>query len=71
MKIIIDKILEHPREQNETYLEHMKCALKCSLILSVASVACFVHSFLPFAFKKTASSLAKEAINARCKTGEN
>tara|TARA_A100001011_G_scaffold320287_1_gene340771 strand:- start:1177 stop:1392 length:216 start_codon:yes stop_codon:yes gene_type:complete len=70
MKNLIDKILEHPRAQNETYLTHMKCALKCALMLFAASVACFIHSFIPFIFKKTATKLASCVINARCKSEE-
>ena len=68
MKNLIDKILEHPREQNETYLTHMICALKCALVLFVASIVCFIHSFIPFIFKKTATKLANNAIDERCKS---
>jgi len=70
MKNLIDKILEHPRAQNETYMTHMKHALKCSLMLLTASVACFIHSFIPFIFKKTATKLASRVIDARCKNKE-
>ncbi len=70
MKRLLDKFLEHPRELNETYLTHMKCAIKCALMLLAASVACLIHSFLPFVFKKTATKLASCVINARCKNEE-
>ena len=48
----------------------MKCAVKCALMLLAASVACLIHSFLPFVFKKTATKLASCVINARCKKEE-
>lgn len=70
MKSLIDKFLEHPRAQNETYLTHMRCAIKCTLMLLAASVACLIHSLLPFVFKKTATNLASCVINARCKNEE-
>ena len=41
MKNLIDKILEHPRAQNETYLTHMKCALKCAMDYVYANSAIF------------------------------
>jgi len=70
MKSLVDKILEHPKTQNETYLTHMKCALKCALMLLAASVACFIHSLMPFIFKKTATKLASCVVNTRCKNEE-
>jgi len=35
----------------------MKRAMGFSGILLTASIACFIHAFLPFFFEKTASSL--------------
>ena len=67
MKSMIDKFLEHPREQDETYLEHLRHAATCSVLLAFASVVCLVHSLLPFLFKKTATNIAWSVLNRRCK----
>jgi hypothetical protein len=47
----------HPREVNETYIEHMRYALIFSSKLLFASVCSFIHAFLPFLFPKTSSSI--------------
>jgi len=67
MKKLIDRFLDHPREQEETYFEHFIHAFRCGLLLSVAGIACFAHSLFPFIFKKTATNIAKSVINKRCK----
>lgn len=46
---------EHPESHGETYLEHMSHALMFSARMLVSGSACFVHAFLPFVFKTTAS----------------
>ena len=44
----IDKLfLEHPREQKETYFEHMGVALCISVRLLMASSFVFVHAMVP------------------------
>jgi hypothetical protein len=67
MKNLLDKFLEHPIEQDETYFEHFSHAFRCGLLLSIASIACFAHSLIPFIFKKTATNIAKSVISKRCK----
>lgn len=67
MKRIIEKFVEHPNDQGETYLEHLSHALQCSALFSVAASACLVHAFLPFMFKEVATSIAKGVISKRCK----
>ena len=64
MKKLIDKFLEHPREQKETYFEHLKHAFKCGVLLGIASIACLIHSLIPFAFKKTATNISK-SVNSK------
>jgi len=64
---LLEKFLEHPHEQGETYLEHLYHAFRCGLLLSIASIACIIHSFIPFAFKNTATSIIRNILYQRCK----
>ena len=54
---------KHPHSVNETYLEHMLCALKFSFKLEYLAFAAFVHAIFPFWFKTTASDGIKELNN--------
>jgi len=47
--------LSHPRSVNESYLEHQGRAIKFSLSLLGAGLACFVHALVPALFERTAS----------------
>ncbi|MFQ5784489.1 MAG: DUF6356 family protein [Alphaproteobacteria bacterium] len=47
---------EHPASVDETYTEHMGVAISFAARMALASVACFIHGFLPFLFVKTGSS---------------
>ena len=55
---------EHPASVGETYGEHFVVAGSFGWALFKASLACFVHAVLPFAFEKTAS-LAISELHAR------
>ena len=55
---------EHPALVGETYGEHFAVAGSFGWMLFKASLACFVHAVLPFAFEKTAS-LAISELHAR------
>ena len=46
---------EHPASVGETYSEHFAVAGSFGWVLFKASLACFVHGVLPFAFEKTGS----------------
>ena len=46
---------DHPREQGETYVQHMGVAMRFGVRLLGAGVAACVHGVAPFLFKKTAS----------------
>lgn len=48
-------LTDHPTSVGETYLEHMRMALKFSASLALASGACAVHAFLPFLLKSSGS----------------
>jgi hypothetical protein len=46
---------KHPKEVNETYLQHAFFAFACGLkLLGLGLVAC-THAVLPFCFEKTVS----------------
>ena len=55
---------EHPASVGETYGEHFVVAGSFGWALFKASLACFVHAVLPFAFEKTASKTIAE-LHAR------
>ena len=57
MKNIFTK---HPKEVNETYLEHMWCAIKFSFKLECLAFAAFIHALFPFLCETTASDGIKE-----------
>ena len=50
----------HPAAVNETYLEHMATAGSFGWRMLTASLACFAHALLPFAFEKTGSTAIRE-----------
>ena len=51
---------EHPAAVGETYGEHFVVAGSFGWTLFKASLACFVHAVLPFAFEKTGSKAITE-----------
>jgi len=51
---------EHPASVGETYSEHFVVASSFGWALFKASLACFVHAVLPFAFEKTGSKAITE-----------
>ena len=51
---------EHPASVGETYGEHFVVAGSFGWALFKASLACFVHAVLPFAFEKTGSKVITE-----------
>ena len=55
-------MFRHLKDENLSYFEHMKRAMKISLKLFFASFFCFIHSFFPFLFTRSASNICKEII---------
>ena len=51
---------KHPKEVDETYLEHMWCALKFSFKLECLAFAAFIHAVFPFLCETTASDGIKK-----------
>ncbi len=51
---------EHPTAVGETYAEHAGTAAWFGWRMLLASLACFVHAVLPFAFTRTGSRTITE-----------
>ena len=54
--------MKHLKENNETYLEHMKCALGISLLLLKSGTKCLIHAFVPPLFETGVSSKLDDII---------
>ena len=52
--------IKHPKEVNETYFEHMRCAMKFHFTLLGLSLCALIHAVFPFWFETTASDGIKE-----------
>jgi len=50
----------HPATVDETYGEHLIAANRFAWRLLLASLACFIHAFLPFLFVKMGSAMISE-----------
>jgi hypothetical protein len=50
------KRLNHLKEQNETYFEHLVNAQKIAFLLLFMSIGCFIHSFIPNVLTNIVSS---------------
>ena len=44
---------KHPKEVNETYFEHMCCAMKFHCTLLKLSLCALIHAVFPFLFEQT------------------
>ena len=51
---------KHPKEVNETYFEHMCCAMKFHCTLLKLSMCALIHAIFPFLCETTASDGIKE-----------
>ena len=47
---------KHPKEQNETYFQHMLAAWKICATLKILLLKCFIHSIFPFLFTAAVSN---------------
>jgi hypothetical protein len=52
---MINKFTKHPKEQDETYLQHMRAAWKICATLKILLLKCFIHSIFPFLFTAAVS----------------
>lgn len=57
---LLNFFTKHPTSVGETYLEHFLVAIGFSIKLLVASIAAFIHAFLPSFFKTFASEHIKK-----------
>jgi hypothetical protein len=55
--------LQHPEEQNMTYLEHLQHALSYGIKAFGCSLAFVVHGFVPCLFEKTGSVMLEHLNN--------
>ena len=53
---MLKKLTQHPKEQGETYFQHMLAAWKVVYMLKIIELKCLVHSILPFLFVDAVSS---------------
>ena len=52
---MLDLFTKHPKEQNETYFQHMLAAWKICATLKILLFKCFIHSIFPFLFTSAVS----------------
>ena len=52
----------HLAQTHETYFQHARKALLCSWLLLLATLAAFIHAFVPGWFTSTASTLAAHVV---------
>ena len=62
---------KHPKEVNETYLEHMRCAFKFYCKLTILSYAAIIHAVFPFLCETTASDGIRELNDCMKKRRKN
>jgi len=54
--------MKHLKENNETYLQHMKHAMGISLLLLGSGTKCLIHSIVPPFFETGVSSRLDDII---------
>lgn len=65
----VNKFTKHPKEQGETYLEHMWSAWKIIYFLKKLELKCLIHSFFPFVYT-TAISEKIECLREMTERGK-
>ena len=61
--MITKVFLDHPRQVEESYIEHAVFASKFSIKLFAAAGAAAVHAVIPCLFEKTASRMIADMYN--------
>ncbi len=64
MKRIFSSFTHHPHSVNESYSEHMSNAFYYGFKMIISGLAALIHAIFPFVFKTTASTCAREIIEA-------
>jgi len=52
---MLEKFTKHPKEQNETYLQHMRASWKIIYVLKTLELKCAIHSIFPFLYTDAVS----------------
>lgn len=60
--------LKHPKENGETYVQHLRGALMMWLRLFFALIILAIHAVLPGLFQKTTSNILRQALDKRIKS---
>jgi len=55
--------MKHLQKVNENYFKHMVEAWAISIVFVLSGLICLIHSFFPFIFQTTASTMVKNIIN--------
>ena len=67
--------MKHLKENNETYLRHLRKAMYISVCMLAGCCTAFLHALLPMIFTKTTSRIlshVKDVINnRRCVCGKD
>lgn len=50
---------DHPKEVDETYMQHLLYATKLGLTMSLVGICCVTHGLFPFLFTRTTSKHIK------------
>jgi hypothetical protein len=53
---MLEKFTNHPKEQDETYLQHMRAAWKIVYVLKTLELKCIIHSIFPFLYTNVVSA---------------
>ena len=61
---------KHPQSIGESYVEHLQFASYCGFRLTLAGLACIIHSVFPFVFSTTASDMM-QTITMEIQTRKN
>ena len=62
---------KHLEESQCSYLEHFKFAIYAGTLLLIASIASFIHAFIPAFFKGTAAYIVIKLYKTRLKNHPN
>jgi len=54
--------IKHIKDNNTTYINHMKHAFTLSLKAGAASIVLFIHAFVPSFFEKTGTNILKTIV---------
>ena len=65
IRFLIECFDRHPKDNGMSYIQHFFRALRFSMLLGCASVACVIHAVFPFLFERTASDIITHLYNEK------